>query len=170
MVTLTGPEWLIEPTLPDDSPNPFWNDLLYLSVRAVGRDSKIDIDVRDGIAVISGIVDTRKLTVDQVSGLFALGVETNGLEFFVELADTSGQVPAYLPGAEDDEGTARSWADWPDDSHQVAEYGGNYYISTAARGSSPLPGSVVAQLAAEPLTLKTTQEMRDIIAANPPAE
>lgn len=170
-VTLRGPEWFIEPTLPDDSPNPFWDDLLYLGIRAVARSSQISIDVLSGEAVISGITDTRKLNVAKVTALASAGVESTGIEFFVRLlpANITDNVPAYVPEATDDNDDPRTWQNWNDGAHtplELDESGSTYhYVSTASFGT-PLVGTVIEQLVAGGFTLKTASEMAVIVAAN----
>ena len=170
-VTIRGAAALIEPQLPNGQPNPLFGLAAYLAVRATGRDNDINVDVVNGEAVISGITDVDSIKLTTLQGLVAYGAEVYGYQVWIERTaeQMAAEVPAYLPNRLDDSEAVRKWSDWHDDSHEPMTIGDVTYVPGDAF-SQEIPGSVIAQLLANGVTVKTLSEMRAIIAENAPSE
>lgn len=168
-VTITGPRYLIGPTLPDTSPNPIFPLVTYLSIRAVGRDSQLNVDVIGDQARIEGIEDLSDLPVSLVASLVAMGAEIHNYPAWVEVDDLETDVPAGVPNRLDGEGTVLKWSQWCDASHEPTVVDGVTYVPTNGSNGVDLPGSVLAALVTASYPVKSLAEIQALAAANPPA-
>lgn len=172
-VTITGPQFLIEPQLPNGQPNQLFSLAAYLAVRATGHDNDINVDVINGQARITGISDVDAIRLPTLQALVAAGAEVEGYPVWIErtAAQMDAAVPEYLPNAKDkeDDKQTRKWSAWNDGKHSPYQAAGKSYVPGNSWGDE-LKGSVISQLIAASVPLKTLSEMRAIVAANSPAK
>lgn len=163
-VTITGPHYLIKPTLPNGSANPLFGLAAYLAIRATGRDNNINVDVAGDVATITGITDVAAIDLTTLSALVAAGAEISGYPVFIKIAeaDAGDDVPAYLPSSVDAEATPHTWETWHDGSHEPALIEGFLYVPGNAWGEE-LPGSIVAQLIAGGFDVLTLAERQAVV-------
>lgn len=179
-VTIVGPEYLLLDEIPDGQggsiPNPMIADIEYLTRRAVGKNSQLEIDVENGVATVSGIEDTRAMPPAKVAGMIQLGCEVYGYSCFVKLtnAEMADGVPVYLENAYhvDPEtgvqGALKTWDEWGGSYKRVLAEQEIAYVELNA-GGTMAPGSVIAQLYAAGFTLMQTSEViADIASILPP--
>lgn len=167
-VKITGPKYLIGPTLPNTSPNPIFPLVTYLSIRAVGRDSRLNVDVVGDQAEIEGIEDLSDLPVSLVASLVAMGAEIHNYPAWIEVDDLEADVPEGVPNRLDGEGTVLKWSEWCDESHSPTTIDGVAYVPSNGSNGVDLPGSVLAALVAASIPVKSLMEIQALIAANPP--
>lgn len=168
-VKITGPKYLIGPTLPNNQANPIFPLVTYLSIRAVGHDSKLNVDVAGDQASIEGIEDLSDLPVARVVALVAMGAEIHNYPAWIEVDDLDTDVPTQVPNRLDGEGTVLKWSEWCDDSHAPTTVDGVGYVPTNGSDGVDLPGSVLAALTGAGYAIKTLAEMQALTVSEVPA-
>lgn len=158
MISIVGNKSLIFPTLPNGSANPLFPLITYCSV--VGLKFVVNGDE----ARVDGISDLSVFTLERLAGVVSFGAEVYGFPAWIAIpvANIADDVPEFVPNATDDRGTPRTWEDWHSATHRHIDAGETIYVDSASFGTE-LPGSVIVSLLSAGFTIKTLEQMREMV-------
>ena len=162
MITIRGPRELFAPFV-NGQPNQFFPFITQAATRGVFVSDEGELSSMQ-------FGDTRDLPIGLLAGIASLpGVTIDVYPVWIAIAESalSQDVVDSLPGATNEDGSAKTWADYHQPGQEIRVIDGIAYVPGNASGAE-LSGAAIVALAQAGHTLKGIDEVRAIFAAAQP--